>query len=547
MGTESINYKTSAEPRTMIGDTPVFCSYDEILDIRKVIGNPRNPNQHPEKQIEMLASIIKATGWRANITISRLSGYVVKGHGRLAAAVKAGLSKVPVEYQNYTSEAEEWADLTADNRIAELADMSTTMLADLLTEIDNGEFPIELTGYTAEDLEGIIDAIAGVDDAEPNDQDNEQEQPLPPMTKPGDLWLLGEHRLICGDSTNPETVERLMNGELGAMVHTDPPYGVGYNGGAGTKQADGSRVSKHKDQKWDAYDTADELTNKLLIPVFNNYRKHTVESAAFYIWHPNQNRRAFENAMEKAGIVERQYLIWYKDSLILGHCDYQISHEPCFYAAKDGATPAFYGNRAQESVLVITARQNGMMETVIGNGLVITDGMGNKLYITKKQPKGKKVRYIRTEKDVPIYLYDDNNTSTIWQADRQTQALHPTQKPVELPIRAIENSSQPGEIVLDFFGGSGSTLLGAELTGRRCYTIEISPAYCDVIISRYVTQTGNIGPLCIRDGKEYGYLDLVRQWAKENGKEEEINAMRAPVVIVKKIVTVGEESDHGES
>ena len=170
------NYKTSAEPRAMIGDIPVFCTYDELLDIEKVVGNPRNPNHHPDKQVEMLAKIITATGWRANITISNLSGYVVKGHGRLAAAIKAGIPKVPVEYQNYTSEAEEWADLTADNRLAELADMNNTMLADILAEIDTGEFPLELSGYTEEDLEGIIGAIAGEDDAEPNDQDDEHEQ-----------------------------------------------------------------------------------------------------------------------------------------------------------------------------------------------------------------------------------------------------------------------------------------------------------------------------------------------------------------------------------
>lgn len=149
-------YRTSAEPRDMIGDVPVFCSFDELLEVERVIGNPRNPNTHSEKQVELLAKIIKATGWRANITISNLSGYVVKGHGRLAAAKRAGLDRVPVEYQNYTSEAEEWADLTADNRIAELAEVDNTMLADLLQEIDTGEFPMELTGYTEEEIMDIL-------------------------------------------------------------------------------------------------------------------------------------------------------------------------------------------------------------------------------------------------------------------------------------------------------------------------------------------------------------------------------------------------------
>ena len=544
------DYKTGAEPRAMIGDVPVFCTYDEILDAEKVIGNPRNPNTHPKEQVELLAKIITATGWRANITISRLSGFVVKGHGRLAAAIHAGMKQVPVEYQNYTSEAEEWADLTADNRLAELADMNNTMLADLLSEIDTGEIPLELTGYSDEDLEGLIEAIAGEDDAEPNDQDNEYDPPCSPMSRRGDLWILGEHRLICGDATDAATIERLMDGEVAAMVHTDPPYGVSYTGGTGTKQKDGSRKSKWEEEAWDTYETEEDFVQRLLIPAFNNYRRNTIPRAAFYIWHPNQNRRAFEDAMEKAGLIERQYLIWFKDSLILGHCDYQISHEPCFYASKDGETPNWYGDRKQESVLTITARQNGMMETVVGNGLVLTDGMGANIYITRKQPKNKKVRYVRLEPDTPLFLYDEDKSTTIWQADRQNNPLHPTQKPVELPVRAIENSSQPGDIVLDFFGGSGSTLLGAELTGRRCFTTEISPAFCDVIVSRYMVQTGNLGAVCIRDGKEIPYIDMVREWAAANGKEEEVNAMRIPIVVIKKIMRVGEDEseamNHGQ-
>lgn len=532
--------ENSTEPRAMVDETPVYCTFDELLDIERIVGNPRNPNQHSDGQIELLAKIIQGTGWRANITISRRSGYVVKGHGRLAAAKKAGMSKVPVEYQDYESEAAEYADMVADNRIAELAENNVTMLADLLQEIDTGEFDMDLTGYTEEDLESIIEALAGTDDAEPNDQDNERVQQLPPMTKPGDLWILGEHRLICGDSTDEAIVKRLMNGELAAMVHTDPPYGVSYNGGAGTLQKDGSRKSKWESETWDTYKDNDDFIKRLLIPVFNNLRKYTIPEAGFYIWHPNQNRRAFEDAMTSAGLIERQYLIWYKDKLVLGHCDYQISHEPCFYASKDGETPNFYGDRKQESVLTVTARANGAMETVIGNGLILTDGKGSKLYITKKQPKGKKVRYVRMEANTPINLYDEDNTSTVWQVDRPNAPLHPTQKPVELPIRAIENSTQPGEIVLDLFGGSGSTLLAAELTGRICYTAEIDPAYCDVIISRYVTETGNIGVSCVRDGNELNYIDLVRQWAKENGKEDEVNSMKTPVVVVKKIVTFGE-------
>lgn len=524
-------YKSSAEPRAMIGDVPVYCTFDELLATEKVIGNPRNPNSHPDDQVELLAKIISATGWRANITISKLSGYVVKGHGRLAAAIRAGMKQVPVEYQEYASEAEEWADLTADNRLAELAEMNTTMLADLLQEIDTGEFPLELTGYSEDDLQGIIDAMAGEEDAQPNDQDNEHEQPLPPMSKPGDLWILGQHRLICGDATDAKTIERLMDGEKAAMVHTDPPYGVSYE-----TQSGNFGMIKNDDK------THDELFNKLLLPAFNLYRKHTIEKAAFYIWHASSTRRDFEDAMTAAGLMENQYIIWAKNGIALGRADYQWAHEPCFYASRAGISPNFYGDRAQHTVWRVTTRKDGEMMTVLGNGVVLTDGTGGRLYITDKPPKGKKIRYLRMEEGKPVDLFQEDRMQTVWEVSRETNTLHPTQKPVELAVRAIENSSQPGEIVLDFFGGSGSTLLAAELTGRVCFTTELDPVYCDVIVSRYVTQTGNIGATCIRDGKEIPYIQLVREWAIANGKEEEVNAMRTPVVVIKKIVKAGQEA-----
>ncbi len=438
---------------------------------------------------------------------------------------KRPVPKVPVEYQDYSSEAEEYADLTADNRLAELADMNATMLADLLAEIDTGEFPLELTGYTDDEFDSLIESITGADDAEPNDQDDEHDQPLPPMSKPGDLWLLGPHRLICGDATDEPTIERLMDGEKAAMVHTDPPYGVSYE-----TQSGKFAMIKNDDK------THDELFYKLLLPAFNNYRKHTTDEAAFYIWHASSTRRDFEDAMTAAGLMENQYVIWVKNGISLGRADYQWAHEPCFYASKAGISPKFYGDRAQHTVWRVTTRKDGQMMTVLGSGVVLTDGTGGKLCITDKPPKGKKMRYVRMEEGKPLDLFQEDRMQTVWEVARETNTLHPTQKPVELPIRAIENSSQPGEIVLDFFGGSGSTLMGAELTGRRCYSTELDPVYCDVIISRYVSQTGNIGVTCIRDGKELAYIDLVREWAKANEQEETVNAMKVPVVVIKKIM-----------
>lgn len=525
-----IDYQTTAEPRAMAGNVPVFCAHDELLTLEKIIPNPLNPNTHPKEQIKLLAQIIKAQGWRAPITVSTRSGYIVAGHGRLQAAYAMGAEVAPVDYQNFSSEAEEYAALVADNRLAELAEINNTMLADILSEIDTGEFPMELTGYSEDDLEGILNAIAGEEDAEPNDQDQEQEQPTTPMCKKGDLWEMGGHRLIVGDATDEATIDRLMNGQKAALVHTDPPYGVSY------ETQSGKFAMIQNDDK-----TGDDLLNTLLLPAFRNYRKHTIPEAAFYIWHASSTRRDFEDAMTAAGLMEKQYLIWVKNGISLGRADYQWAHEPCFYACKEGHEPKWYGDRAQHTVWRVTTRTDGKMMTVLGSGMVLTDGTGNKLYVADKPPKGKKMRYVRMDYGKPIDIYNEEKMTTVWEIARETGTLHPTQKPVEIPMRAIENSSQPGDIVLDFFGGSGSTLIGAEKTGRVCYTTELDPIYADVIVSRYVMETGNLGITCERDGVKYNYMDLVRQWAKDNGKEEALAGMKIPVVVVKKIHTVATE------
>jgi ParB-like chromosome segregation protein Spo0J len=155
--------KITAEPRAMIGDVPVFCAFDELVPIGKVICNPRNPNTHPKEQIKILATIIRGQGWRAPITVSRRSGYIVKGHGRMAAAQSLGLDLVPVDYQNYTTEAEEWADLIADNRVAEMAEIDNIMLKDLLQDLDAGTIDMILTGYDETTLEKLMTQVPPLD------------------------------------------------------------------------------------------------------------------------------------------------------------------------------------------------------------------------------------------------------------------------------------------------------------------------------------------------------------------------------------------------
>ena len=203
---------------------PIFCAHDELVAIERVIGNPRNPNTHPVSQIELLAKIISAQGWRAPITVSTRSGFVVRGHGRLAAARLLGAESVPVDFQDYVSEAAEYADLIADNRIAELATPDLPALADLLLELDTGDFDMDLTGFDASELERLMVGVAG---ELPVVEDDVPDLPIEPVTNRGDLWLLGNHRLLCGDATNVGDVERLMDGTRADMVFTDTPWNVG--------------------------------------------------------------------------------------------------------------------------------------------------------------------------------------------------------------------------------------------------------------------------------------------------------------------------------
>lgn len=505
---ETIDYETRATPRATTADgVPVFCAYDAIVPVDQLRPNPGNPNHHSSDQIKRLGNIIMATGWRNSITVSNLSGMIVKGHGRLEAAKWAGISEAPVEYQDYESEAEEWADLVADNRLAELSTLNTGELLDMINEIDTGTVPVEMTGYTTEDIEAIIAAMGGEGDAEDDGADD-----VPgvgasyiPMTKPGDIWHVGQHRVMCGSATDPEAVARLMDGEKAQLVHTDPPYGVSYETQSG-------KFGMIKNDDLDA-----DALMQLLIPAFKHYVEYTDDDAAFYIWHAFTAFRDFDDAMTAAGIMKKQYIIWWKPAPVLGHADYQWAHEPCFYAQKAGQQCRFYGDRAQRTTWKVVLRGKDGTATTLSGGVVLTDGQGGKVYLSTNPPKGKKIRYIRLSEGRSVLLYPENKQATVWEVARETKTEHPTQKPVEIPLTAITNSSEAGDLVIDFFGGSGSTLIAAEMAGRRCYTMELDPKYCDVIVNRYVKTTGNIGVTLERNGEMLPYGPIKGQNDLDNG------------------------------
>ena len=508
---QNIEYETRATPRETTADgVPVFCAFDAIVPLEQLQPNPGNPNHHGADQIKRLGEIIRATGWRNAITVSNRSGQIVKGHGRLQAAQWAELTEAPVEYQDYESEAEEWADLVADNRLAELSTLNTGELVDMINEIDTGDVPVEMTGYTQEDIESIIAALGGDGDAEDDGADDVDHfgGDYIPMTKPGDIWLLGQHRLLCGSATDDAAVDRLMQGERAQMVHTDPPYGVSYETQSGKFE-----MIKNDDLDPDAL-------MQLLTPAFRNYVRVTDDDAAFYIWHAFTAFRDFDDAMTAAGIMKKQYIVWWKPAPVLGHADYQWAHEPCFYAQKAGQQCHFYGDRAQRTTWKVVLREKDGTATTLSGGVVLTDGQGGKVYLSSTPPKGKKIRYIRLSEGRSVLLYPENKDTTVWEVARETKTEHPTQKPVEIPLTAITNSSEAGDLVVDFFAGSGSTLAAAEMAGRRCYAIELDPRYCDVIVRRYVKMTGNIGVTLERDGKQLPYGPIQAQNDADNGVAE---------------------------
>ena len=253
------NKEKQAKQKGTAAGIPVYCAHDKIEETVKLIPNPANPNKHPDDQIKMLAKIIKTGGWRAPITVSTRSGYIVKGHGRLMAAQLAGLDEAPVDYQDYASEAEEYADLIADNRIAELAETDQKMLADIFAEIDTGEIDLDQTGYKDTEIEQIITQLAESVHEELNDEKGDDFDDTPaatPVSMLGDVWILGRHRVMCGDSTNEKQVAELLDGGQPEILLTDPPYCSGgfQEGGAelGLNRDEAVRQGRQRDRGQDS-------------------------------------------------------------------------------------------------------------------------------------------------------------------------------------------------------------------------------------------------------------------------------------------------------
>ena len=322
----------------------VHCAFEKAVDVVDLVEHPRNPNKHGDKQIALLAKIIRNQGWRNPIVVSADSGFIVAGHGRLMAAKVLNVEQVPVDYQPFDNEAEEYAHLIADNRIAELAEADKSELAKLVRELED-KIDLDLTGFDAPSIEELLATKEESQvDAEPK-TDKAAELQVKWKTEKGQLWKLGEHRLLCGDSTNAKDVERVLGDDKADIMVTDPPYGVNYD--PSWRAEAGMTVNENKLGKVQNDDIADWT------PAWQLF-----DGDVCYVYHAGAKAGTVQQSLEDSGFNIRSQIIWSKDKMALSRGDYHWQHEPCWYGVRDGKKGNRTEDRTQTTVWQIAARED---------------------------------------------------------------------------------------------------------------------------------------------------------------------------------------------
>lgn len=433
----------------------------KIADLVPAEYNPRLDLRPKDPEYQKIKRSIETWGLVEPLVWNERTGRLVGGHQRLKVLKELGYNEVEVSVVNLNEEQEKALNI-ALNKIE--GDWDQYKLKELLEDLDVGSFDITLTGFDESEIEKLMTQFFEPREVvEDNfDPDEVIERIEEPMTKPGELWRLGRHRLLVGDATKLDDVVRVMGGATADMIFTDPPYNVDY------ESTNGKKI---KNDKMDS-----EKFYSFLHDAFSNMFRVTKEGGPIYICHADTEGLNFRRAMVDAGWLMRQGLVWVKNSLVLGRQDYHWKHEPILYGWKPGAAHKWYGGRKQSTVaempvsLTISENDDGRKM------LTFTDGARSVVVAVK-------------EYEI-LYAGDDSGT-TVWRFEKPSRnAEHPTMKPIGLVAKAIQNSSKPGENVLDPFGGSGSTLMACEQTGRNCFTIEFDPVYADVIIHRWESFTG---------------------------------------------------------
>jgi DNA modification methylase len=379
----------------------------ETRSVADLIPYAANSRTHSDAQVAQIAASIKEFGWTNPILIDD-DNTIIAGHGRLLAARKLGLEEVPAIILDHLTKAQQRALVIADNQLALNAGWDMDMLKAEIEDLSLEDFNLDLLGFDEKFLDGLLEPepTAGL-----TDEDAVPDVPETPKTVLGDVWVLGNHRLMCGDSTSIDAVEKLMDGQQANMLHTDPPYGVDYEG----------VPNDH---------LKDAQLEKFLVDALTNSYAVLHPGSNVYVWHADITAFEFISAFRLSGFKQARpsTIQWVKPSLTMSQGDYHSQNEPCLFGWKEGSGRVRVKDRKQ---------------------------------------------------------------TTIWHCDRTKEAkVHPTMKPVELCQRAIENSSVANCIVLDVFGGSGSTLIACEKTNRHARLMELDPKYCDVIVKRWQEFTG---------------------------------------------------------
>ncbi len=404
---------------------PWLSTHIERWPTEKLVPYARNARTHSEEQVAQIAASIVEFGF-TNPILAGSDGVIVAGHGRLAAAQKLGLESVPVVVLDHLTPTQRRALIIADNRIAENAGWDDAMLRIELQSLQEDGFNLDITGFDADALAEIMAGEETTVDGN-TDEDAIPELSETAISRPGDMWILGNHRLVCGDATQAPSYGQLLAGQRVQMIWSDLPYNVNYANSAKDKLRGKHRPILNDNLGEDFYDFVFDALS-LMLPHCDG---------AVYIAMSSSELDTLQAAFRAAGGKWSTFIIWAKHTFTLGRADYQRQYEPILYGWPEGSSRHWCGDRDQGDVWNI------------------------------KKPA--------------------------------RNDLHPTMKPVELMERSIRNSSRPGDVVLDCFGGSGSTLIAAEKSGRRCFMMELDPKYCDVIVRRWQEFSG--GKAISEDGQ----------------------------------------------
>jgi len=419
---------------------PKMADHIELKKVDELIPYGKNARLHSEAQVAQIAASIIEFGFTNPVLIDGEKG-IIAGHGRLMAAKKLGLKEVPVVVLDHLSETQKKAYIIADNKLAENAGWDEEILASELADLKNEDFNLDLIGFEDQELEKIFANLYEKENEQETEEIPEPEEK--PISKSGDVWILGKHKLICGDSTDQKTYQALLGDELTDMLFTDPPYNVDY----GNTMKDKARGNNKKILN----DNLGENFEKFLFDFCKNALE--VTKGACYVCMSSSELHTLQKAFTDAGGKWSTFIIWAKNHFTLGRSDYQRQYEPILYGWKQSNYHYWCGDRNQGDV----------------------------------------------------WYYNKPHKSD----------LHPTMKPVELCKRAILNSSKTDDIILDCFGGSGSTLIASEQTNRRCRMIELDPKYVDVIVKRWQNLTG-VNAILFETGQSFNEI-----FKRENdGKSE---------------------------